>query len=101
MTQATLLLTQEEIFERLDLDPDFSNLSLLNSLNQTASDFLLKRTGRDWGKAEFANTVGQNLAKNTAAYWVAMNFYNDDEHNYQKAIDYSIADLLDILISEG
>ena len=93
MAQATKILTTADVLRALSLDADFSDTSYLDSLSQQASDFIMLKTGRDWGSASFSGTQGSNLAKQCAWLWVEQFHFKDDEHSFQKMIDMFLNDL--------
>ncbi len=97
MDSCSKILTNDEAMAALDLDAgSFENASELSDLIDEASYFLYRRTGYDWG----ADDTIQPLAKSCAKFVLMQKFFHDSAHDFQKAIDAMLCDLIDMVVAE-
>lgn len=87
------ILTIKEVRDALNLDFDYDN-GELDRLSKTASSFIKRKTGYDFG-SEVVNI--EPLAKQAAMMYVKTLFYNGEgynkEHDYSLGLNSLIVDL--------
>jgi len=92
---ASQILTNEEVREAIDVDPDYP-VSNLTSLAETATSFIKNKTGYDFSKDQVIDPT----AKACARLYVRQIHYGADgynkEHDYALGIGCMIEDLKDI-----
>jgi len=89
--KATAILTIQEVRNALDLENDSIQDGEAQELSQRVSDFIFRRTGKNWGQSS-------SLAKICAEFVAIDMYYRSADH--QKTIDMYLADLIDIAHEE-
>ena len=85
---ASRILSIEQVVDALDVEEAAINPRKATMLSQMASDYLLLKTGRDWGRCR------SPIAEQCASFIVSDSYFGTEDHRRQ--IDLLILDLQDM-----